>query len=197
VARRRPNAPTRTYTYAEFLAWPTQARWELIGGEPRHPAAEVPPFHDILAARLAAQLDAQLPRPARALHGPIDVRLPEGPEQPDGAIRDVVRPDVFVIDGGAIQDDLGIRGAPRLVMEVTIPTTRFTDDRDKPPLYAHHGVREYWIVDPVQRLVTIYVADSHGRFLYPAFHEAAGRDPLRTVPNVAIDWDAAFEMGFE
>lgn len=196
MARRRQSAPTRTYTYAEFLTWPAEARWELIAGAPRHPAAEVPPFHDVLAARLAAQIDAQVTRPARALPGPIEVRLPEDPEQPDGAIRDVVRPDVVLLDPETAQDANGLRGAPRLVMEVTIPSTRFTDDRDKPPLYARHGVIEYWIVDPVQRLVTIYVADDRGRFLYPAFHEARGQDPLRTVPNVTIDWDTAFDMGF-
>ena len=44
-----------------------------------------------------------------------------------------------------------------LVMEVVSPgkASRERDYDEKPPLYAKVGVSEYWIVDPVQRRITV------------------------------------------
>jgi Uma2 family endonuclease len=57
-------------------------------------------------------------------------------------------------------------------------------------LYERHGVKEYWLVHPVDRVVTIYRLDeaSYGR---PAVSELQGRSVCRACTDfhVEVDWD--------
>jgi Uma2 family endonuclease len=57
----------------------------------------------------------------------------------------------------------------------------------KRDLYERHGVREYWLVHPVDRIVTVYrLADAaYGK---PDIHELVGALPCAAVPAVVIDW---------
>lgn len=49
-----------------------------------------------------------------------------------------------------------IEGAPDLVVEVLSPTTAYYDLKHKKSIYEKHGVKEYWIVDPIDKTVEIY-----------------------------------------
>ena len=48
-----------------------------------------------------------------------------------------------------------MQGAPDLIVEILSPSSSTRDWRNKRELYASHGVREYWIVDPANRIVSI------------------------------------------
>jgi len=45
---------------------------------------------------------------------------------------------------------------PDLVIEITSPATAERDRHYKKTLYARHGVKEYWIVDPEARTVEVF-----------------------------------------
>ena len=47
------------------------------------------------------------------------------------------------------------RGAPDLVVEILSPATAERDRTLKLDLYAKHGVKEYWIVDPDSRTIMV------------------------------------------
>src|SRR5438874_840696 len=49
--------------------------------------------------------------------------------------------------------------APDLVIEVASPSTSTYDRHKKNDAYAHAGVPEYWIVDPVARTVEILLLE--------------------------------------
>jgi len=49
-----------------------------------------------------------------------------------------------------------LQGAPDLAVEILSPGTRSRDLRLKRDVYQRTGVREYWIIDPVQNLVDVY-----------------------------------------
>ena len=53
-------------------------------------------------------------------------------------------------------DDRGGKGAPDFVIEVLSPSTASRDHIRKRRVYERHGIREFWLVDPVDRLVTVY-----------------------------------------
>ncbi len=40
-------------------------------------------------------------------------------------------------------------------MEILSPSSSRRDWHDKRELYARHGVREYWIIDPTNRIVSV------------------------------------------
>ena len=48
-----------------------------------------------------------------------------------------------------------MQGAPDLIVEILSPSSSTRDWRIKRELYASHGVREYWIVDPTNRIVSV------------------------------------------
>ena len=70
---------------------------------------------------------------------------------------DVVQPDLLFVSRNRthiITPD-NVRGAPDMIVEILSPETARMDWRDKRELYSLHGVREYWIVDPTNRLVWV------------------------------------------
>ena len=52
-----------------------------------------------------------------------------------------------------------VHGAPDLVVEILSPSTRDRDRILKRRLYARHGVRELWLVDPEARTVEVFPLD--------------------------------------
>lgn len=73
--------------------------------------------------------------------------------QPDGMV--VCDPDKVKWDG--------VHGAPDLVIEILSPSTAQYDRGHKKDIYERHGIREYWIVDPANRMVEQYVLEE-GRY---------------------------------
>jgi Uma2 family endonuclease len=49
-----------------------------------------------------------------------------------------------------------VKGAPDLVVEILSPSTGYYDLKKKFKTYERHGVREYWIVDPESKSISVY-----------------------------------------
>ena len=58
----------------------------------------------------------------------------------------------------------GIQGAPDLVVEILSPSTAKNDKGHKKETYAKCGVLEYWIVNPVDKSVEIYLNEGQTHF---------------------------------
>ena len=71
--------------------------------------------------------------------------------------RDMTIPDIVIIGDEAVTTNWGIFGSPDLVVEVSAPDTSELDRGYKKDLYEKCGVKEYWVIDPAQELVEIYV----------------------------------------
>ena len=69
----------------------------------------------------------------------------------------MVQPDLLFISNerAEIVTQDNVRGAPDLVVEILSPTTADRDRTIKLELYAAHGVKEYWMVDPDSRTVMV------------------------------------------
>ena len=84
-------------------------------------------------------------------------------------------PDFMVVcDPEKIHPD-GVHGAPDLVVEVLSPSTAKSDKTIKKEGYAKCGVREYWLADPENKTVEVYLP-------------AEGRLELHEVYAVYPDW---------
>lgn len=74
----------------------------------------------------------------------------------------VVQPDIVVIcDKENLDEKNKYQGTPTLVVEVLSPSTRSKDMLTKLELYKQCGVKEYWIVDPMNEHVLIYTLESN------------------------------------
>lgn len=70
---------------------------------------------------------------------------------------DRIVPDMMVICNPSIIKGDGIYGAPNLIVEVLSPSTAKNDRGYKMQLYARFGIGEYWIVDPINKTIEIYL----------------------------------------
>ncbi|MBQ9478407.1 MAG: Uma2 family endonuclease [Selenomonadaceae bacterium] len=70
---------------------------------------------------------------------------------------DHVIPDVVIVCNPDIINKKRIEGAPDLVVEILSRSTGKKDRTVKLMTYAKYGVKEYWIVDPANKSVEVYL----------------------------------------
>ena len=72
------------------------------------------------------------------------------------------QPDILFIkkDRSFIITKDGIQGQPDLIVEVLSPSTFKNDRKEKMDLYLLFGVSEYWIVDPKNQSIEVYVLEN-------------------------------------
>ena len=70
--------------------------------------------------------------------------------------RNYVEPDISVICDSSKVDNRGYQGAPDFIIEIVSPSSQRMDYLTKLFKYRTAGVREYWIVNPLQRTVQVY-----------------------------------------
>ena len=71
-----------------------------------------------------------------------------------------VEPDLSVICDPSKLDEKGCHGAPDWIIEIVSPSTKPRDYMTKLFKYRTAGVREYWIVDPMKQMITVYAFES-------------------------------------
>ncbi|MBN2701104.1 MAG: Uma2 family endonuclease [Methylothermaceae bacterium] len=176
------------HTYGEYLTWPEDVRYELIDGRAYLMAPAPTLDHQDITGEIYFQLRQALEdKPCRPFIAPVDVRLPKQDET-DDAIDTVVQPDVLVVCDETKLDRRGVRGAPDLVVEVSTPATAYHDHQRKRAIYERAGVSEYWLVDPIERMITVYHLES-GRYGKPEIHPMRGETPVKILPEAFIRWD--------
>lgn len=144
------------YTYADYLRWPDDERWELIDGEAYVTTPAPTPTHQTLEVELVRQLaNFFLDKPCRVFAARFDVRLPRGDEA-DDAVDTVVQPDIAAVCDEAKIDRRGCRGAPDWVIEILSPSAAGHDQVRKLALYERHGVKELSSMHPDDRIVMAF-----------------------------------------
>jgi Uma2 family endonuclease len=179
----------RHYTYADYLRFPDDERWEIIDGVAYAMAPTLALKHQELLTELVVQVGQQLRgKPCRVFAAPLDVRFARA----DSADT-VVQPDLLVVCDPGKLVDAGVVGAPDWIVEVLSPASASRDQITKRSLYEREGVREYWLVHPIDRLLTIYRLLPGGAFGMPEILELRGRVAVQAVPGIEIDWEPVQE----
>jgi Uma2 family endonuclease len=115
--------------------------------------------HQFLSIRLSAKLFNFLEETKKGviLEAPTDVYLAE--------MQSVVQPDVLVImneNKGIIYDD-GVHGAPDIIFEI-LAGNHIHDTVKKKTLYEDAGVKEYFIIDPSNKMMIMFARNNDGKF---------------------------------
>lgn len=166
------------YTFADCLKWEEDERVELIDGAA---VMMAPPSrkHQEISGALFAQLYNFLEgKKCRVYAAPFAVRLFEKDGDMPEEVDTMVEPDLSVVCDGSKLDERGCKGAPDLVIEILSPSTRRHDRLVKLGLYQRAGVREYWIVDPENKAVQVFLRDADG---FLRLHEDYGQEELAKV----------------
>ena len=75
---------------------------------------------------------------------------------------------MVVCDTDKIKPD-GVYGAPDLVVEVLSPSTAKNDKGYKKDTDAKHGGKEYWIVNPADKSVDVYILEGASYVLHDVY----------------------------
>ena len=144
----------RKFSYADYLTWPDDERWELIDGEAYNMTPAPTTRHQTIVYNVSFTLKSQLLRMScTPFVAPTDVVFSE---------KDVVQPDVFVVCDEKKITEANIQGAPDLIIEVISPATALKDKREKKALYERYGVKEYILIDPIGRYAEHFVLQNDG-----------------------------------
>lgn len=190
-----PLPAEKRYTYADALAWDESERIELIEGEPFVMMSPPKRIHQKVSIAVARQLANYLEgKRCEVYTAPFAVRLFERKDDTPYDVDTLVEPDITVVCDPDKLDDAGCKGAPDLIMEILSPSTQRHDRLTKFNLYQRAGVREYWIIDPDQRVVSVYTLEEgayHAATAYPA----GALVPVGVLEDCAIDLKAVFPEG--
>lgn len=146
-----PLPKERTYTAEDYWNLPDGERAELIGGK-LYAMALPNRIHQELLSGLLVSICRYIKD-----HGDsCEVYPAPFAVNPDARNENWVEPDLSVICDPDKLTDFGCSGAPDLIIEIVLPSSRRMDYIIKSTLYSGAGVREYWIVDPAKERTTIY-----------------------------------------
>ncbi len=147
-----------TYSYADYLLWKLKERVELIKGKVMEMSPAPNRYHQKVSGNLYGKLFNCFDDHVCDLYSaPFDVRLLDKKKSTtDKEVYTVVQPDLCVICDKSKLDDRGAFGAPDLVVEILSPGNSKKEMGIKFDLYEEAGVKEYWIVEPNQKIVIVY-----------------------------------------
>lgn len=158
------------YTYADYLVWDGQDRFELVDGEP---VMMAPPsrIHQAISMELSRQFSNYLEgKKCQVYAAPFGVRLFEEEGDRPEDVKTVVQPDISIICDHSKLDDHGCKGAPDLTLEILSPSNAHYDTLVKLNLYQKAGVREYWVVSPDDKTVHVFLLDGGALKLHEAYN---------------------------
>jgi Uma2 family endonuclease len=100
-------------------------------------------------------------KPCEVFHAPMDIELKN--EKVDGT--KIVIPDLSIICDKSGFTDSKYIGVPTLIVEILSPSNQTHDLITKLNLYMNYGVKEYWIVNPMLKSVTVYTLNDEEMYL--------------------------------
>ena len=180
-----PN-PAIKFTYDDYRNTPDDGRYELLDGElVMAPAPSL--RHQRIDTRLSSLLHVFVTERGlgEVFCPPCDVLL---------SATDVVQPDLIFVareQRRILAAGDAVRGAPDLVVEILSPSTAARDRTLKRVLYARHGVREYWLVDPDAETVAVMVLSNDG-FKVEAVYGQGQTLTSPTLPGFTVNLDEIF-----
>lgn len=122
--------------------------------------------HQRISGRLHAQLFNFLEgKECEVFHAPFDIELWKEEVQGNTPTeRQVVIPDLTVICDRSKLGENKYTGVPELIIEILSPSNQAHDLVFKLNLYMQYGVKEYWIINPMLKIVQIYRLDDKGQY---------------------------------
>ena len=184
---------SQRWTYADYLTWPDDQRWEVIDGVAYAMSPAPGVAHQRISRTLTRIIDTHLiGKQCELFAAPFDVRLAESSTASDNYVETVVQPDIVVICDKNKLDERGCNGAPDLVIEISSPSTGKNDLTIKFDLYQRHGVREYWIVYPAEKTVLVFKLDEDKTYGKPDRYAVGDKIAVPLLGELVVDLDDVF-----
>ncbi|WP_448529710.1 Uma2 family endonuclease [Raineya sp.] len=171
----------KTYTYQDLLnEFPAETRCEIIANElfmPPAPNTE----HQFISRDLSVELHLFVKKnqKGQVAVAPFDVILDEN---------NVVQPDIVFIANENLKylSKRGFEGVPDLLVEIISPSTYYRDNNEKKELYEQFGVKEYWIVEPANKVIEIFTLQN-SKYILHQFVAEQGKVQSKLLQGFEVD----------
>ncbi|MBO9618950.1 MAG: Uma2 family endonuclease [Niabella sp.] len=186
--------PNKKYSYADYLKWQFDEYVELIKGKLFKKMSPAPAReHQRIVMTVSGEISLYLKGKSCDVYpAPFDVRFPSSGPAADEKTYTVVQPDISVICDPSKLDERGCVGAPDMIVEVVSRGTAIRDWNFKYNLYQETGVKEYWIIEPVDRSLTIFILTEENKYLQTAVYAEEADIPVSVLPGFSIKWSDIF-----
>lgn len=137
-------------TLEQYEALPAEKRVEIFDGIV-YDMVSPSQIHQSISMQLSTVINNYILRkkgPCSIFSAPFDVKLSDQPLT-------IVQPDIMIICDKNKLDGKRCNGAPDFIIEIVSPSNPSDDYIRKAYYYKNAGVREYWIVDPRRKIVTV------------------------------------------
>ena len=182
----------KQYTYTDYLTWSEDERWEIIDGVPYMHAAPSPIHQEVLTELIAQFHNYLSGKPCKVYPAPFCVRLTKGDEKNNDNIKNIVEPDITIICDKSKIDEKGCNGVPDIIVEIMSPSSVKNDRLIKFNKYEKAGVKEYWIVEPDGKLVSVFALQSDQRYGRPEIYTEEDKIAVFIFPDLTIDLSTVF-----
>ena len=173
---------TKRLTYSDYVQMtpPDSGKFQLIEGELISMTSPNTKHQGIILS-ISFHLYSYLlkNRLGKIFLSPMDVILGEN---------NTYQPDLlFILESNKkIIEETKINGTPDMVVEVLSPSNAYYDLVIKKKIYESSGVKEYWIVDPIQDTLDLYVLQNN-KFQHKVQIEKKGIIPSEIFPGLDLD----------
>jgi Uma2 family endonuclease len=176
----------KTYTYQDYAQLPEGAPYELINGQLVNEPSPTP-YHQDISGKLLTFINNYLNANhlvGKAFVAPLDVYLEN---------KETFQPDLIFISKERLNiiKEKNIQGAPDIVFEILSPSTAYYDLRHKKDIYAKHGVKEYWIIDPMEQSIEVY-EQNNGAFEFSTKKVNNGKLSSMALKGFAVALEEIF-----
>ena len=181
------------YSYAHYLRWQFDERVELIKGKVFKMSPAPSPLHQRVSVHLSAALFNFLRgKKCEVFTAPFDVRFPKE-SSADKDIYTVLQPDICVICDAEKIDDRGCIGAPDIVVEILSPGNNKKELLNKYSVYEQFGVKEYWVISPVEKTFLKYTLNENGNYQASRLFTLSEKVYSDVLPGFELNLDEVFE----
>jgi len=135
------------YSITDYLKWDDSENWEIIDGIAYNMALSAGTRHQKISGKIVTDISVFLKSKSCKVFYALDLFLSES---------DVLKPDIMIVCDKNKLESNGCHGAPDFVAEILSPSTSKKDSTVKLAKYKQYGVKEYWIVDPVDNIITVF-----------------------------------------
>ena len=146
-----PALQNETYTIEYIYSLPEGQRAELIDGVIYNMA---PP--SMQHQRVSNYLSTEINLYIRSKKGSCEVFSAPFAVFLNADDKTYVEPDISVICDKNKLNERGCNGSPDWIIEIVSPSSKHMDYVLKLLKYRNAGVREYWIVDPIWKSISVY-----------------------------------------
>ena len=154
-------------TLEEYEALPEDARVEVFDGV-IYDMASPSRIHQALITDLITTFYTYIQKrkgDCEVFPAPFDVLLSKKPLT-------IVQPDIMIVCDKNKLEEQRCNGAPDFIIEIVSPSNPSDDYIKKAYYYKNYGVREYWIIDPRRKTVTVNYFEKNEISIQHSFESA-------------------------